>query len=150
MERAKKYYGEEYGGIKRLKSGHSQLVTLDDLYKYLCLAWWQNTAHPMYQREWVPTNPSFGQSAVTSILVYDLFGGTLHSVPGRRGADHYFNCLNAHVIDLTWQQFYMDEWPISYEPNQVTDRDHIIRSGDTYERYRRLIDRMADIVKENI
>ena len=35
MERAKKYYGEEYGGIKRLKSGHSQLVTLDDLYKYL-------------------------------------------------------------------------------------------------------------------
>ena len=78
MERAKKYYGEEYGEIKRLKSGHSQLVTLDDLYKYLCLAWWQNTAHPLYQREWVPTNPSFGQSAVTSILVYDLFGGTLH------------------------------------------------------------------------
>lgn len=67
------YYGEEFGGIRRKKPGNPKLFTLDDFYGALRIAWSRDTAYPGCQVDWEPSDPSYGQCAVTAMLAYDLF-----------------------------------------------------------------------------
>ncbi|WP_270455879.1 hypothetical protein [Allisonella histaminiformans] len=50
--------------------------------------WDQETAYPSCQEEWVPEDPSFGQCAITAMLVHDMFGGTIHKIRGDGGGEH--------------------------------------------------------------
>lgn len=97
---ARKYYGEEFGQIKRLKPGHPKMNTIDDVYTVLRKAWSKETAYPSCQSEWVPSDPSYGQCAVTAMLVHDMFGGTIHRIRVSGGGTHYFNMIAGHYIDL--------------------------------------------------
>lgn len=96
----RKFYGEEYSDTKRKKIGHPAIVTLGDLYQILRKAWCKETAYPSCQAEWVNTDPSYGQCAITAMLVYDMFGGSIHRIRVDGGGTHYFNKINGHYIDL--------------------------------------------------
>lgn len=143
---ARKYYGEEFGQIKRLKPGHPKMNTIDDVYTVLRKAWSKETAYPSCQSEWVPSDPSYGQCAVTAMLVHDMFGGTIHRIRVSGGGTHYFNKIDGHYIDLTIEQFDLYNIPVTYEPNEETDRRYCGKNPDTAKRYKLLVDGIAAIL----
>lgn len=132
--------------MKRKKPGNPKLETLEDLYRILRKAWCKETAYPTCQAEWVPSDPSYGQCAITAMLVHDMFGGSIHRIRVSGGGTHYFNQINGQYIDLTIEQFDLYDIPVSYEPNEVMDRAYCGRNADTARRYGLLIKRIADIL----
>ncbi len=143
---SRKFYGEEYGGMKRKKEGNPKLQTLDDLYAILRKAWCKETAYRSCQAEWTDSDPSCGQCAITAMLVYDMFGGTIHRIRVG-GGTHYFNKIDGHYIDLTVEQFDLYNIPVSYEPNEEMPRQYCGKNADTAKRYKLLVDRIAQILK---
>lgn len=107
-----KFYGEEYAELPRLKDGDSRVQTLGDLYEILRKCWSRETAYHSCQADWVPADPTYGQCAVTAMLVYDLFGGTIHRIRVEGGGTHYFNKIDGHYIDLTREQFDLYNIPV--------------------------------------
>jgi hypothetical protein len=41
------------------------------------LAWSQETCHPCYAKDWSHLKPAMGQSDITAILIFNLFGGRI-------------------------------------------------------------------------
>lgn len=143
---SRKFYGEEYSALKRKKEGNPKLSTLGDLYTILRKAWCKETAYPSCQAEWVPSDPSYGQCAITAMLVYDMFGGTIHRIRVNGGGTHYFNKIDGHYIDLTVEQFDLYNIPVSYEPNEEMPRQYCGKNADTAKRYKLLIARISEIL----
>lgn len=141
------FYGEEFSDLCRIKQGHPKLNTLGDLYFILRKAWCKETAYPSCQNEWVAQDPSYGQCAITAMLVYDMFGGTIHRIRVAGGGTHYFNKINGHYIDLTIEQFDLYNIPVSYQPNEEIDRKYCGKNADTAKRYKLLIQRISDILQ---
>ncbi len=135
----RRYFGEQLGFTKRLVPGNSQIQTLDDLYKILRKAWTRETAYPSCQKDWVSTDPSYGQCAITAMIVYDLFGGTIHRIRVDGGGTHYFNKINGQYVDLTREQFDLYNIPVSYEPNEEMKREYCGKNEDTKKRFEILI-----------
>lgn len=144
-----KFYGEEYAELPRLKDGDSRVRTLGDLYEILRKCWSRETAYPSCQADWVPADPTYGQCAVTAMLVYDLFGGTIHRIRVEGGGTHYFNKIDGHYIDLTREQFDLYNIPVSYEPNEVMDRQYCGKNPDTNRRYQLLVQRVTEYLRAN-
>lgn len=115
---------------------------MDDLYNVLRKCWAKETAYPSCQKEWISTDPSYGQCAITAIIVHDLFGGTIHRIRVDGGGTHYFNMIDGQYVDLTREQFDLYNIPVSYEPNEEMDRQYCGKNADTNKRY--------DILIENI
>lgn len=143
---SRKFYGEEYSTLKRKKEGNPKLSTLGDLYTILRKAWCKETAYPSCQAEWVPSDPSYGQCAITAMLVYDMFGGTIHRIRVNGGGTHYFNKIDGHYIDLTVEQFDLYNIPVSYEPNEEMPRQYCGKNADTAKRYKLLITRISEML----
>lgn len=135
----RRYFGEQLGTTKRLKPGNPQINTLDDLYNVLRKCWSKETAYPSCQKEWVPNDPTYGQCAITAMIVYDLFGGSIHRIRVNGGGTHYFNKINGQYVDLTREQFDLYNIPVSYEPNEEMDRQYCGKNEDTKKRYELLI-----------
>ena len=144
----RKYYGEEFGGLERKKAGNPKLQTLDDLYEVLRATWCKETAYPSCQAEWVPNDPSYGQCAITAMLVYDMFAGSIHRIHVDGVGTHYFNKINGHYIDLTIEQFDLYNIPVRYEPNEEMDRKYCGKNTDTQKRFQLLVSRIADYLSE--
>ena len=144
----RRYYGEELGSVKRKKLGNSKLETIDDLYNILRECWCKETAYPSCQAEWVPNDPSYGQCAITAMLVYDMFGGTIHRIRVSGGGTHYFNKINGQYLDLTVEQFDLYNIPVNYEPNEEMDRKYCGKNKDTQKRFELLIKRIAEKVNK--
>lgn len=72
-------------------------------------AWSAETASPGCRAAWSPSNPSFGQCAVTALCVQDMCGGTIVRCVVEGFGSHYFNHLvngeGYSVYDLTRMQF---------------------------------------------
>ena len=77
------------------------------------------------------------------MLVYDMFGGTIHRIRVSGGGTHYFNKINGHYIDLTREQFDLYNIPVQYEPNEIMDRKFCGKNADTQKRYRLLVNNIA-------
>ncbi len=109
--------------------------------KTLRWCWSRETASPGCQAAWTPDAPSFGQCAVTALLVQDLLGGELirTEVPGF--GSHYCNRLDSGLpVDLTFDQFPAGTLFPAGEP---VGRDRVLKSeravqARTAERYERL------------
>jgi len=145
---SRKFYGEEYSDLKRIKAGHPKLTTLGDLYGMLRKAWSKETAYPSCQAEWVSNDPSYGQCAITAMLVYDMFGGSIHRIRLDGGGTHYFNKIDGHYIDLTIEQFDLYNIPVNYEPNEEMPRKYCGKNADTAKRYRLLIERVSTVLEQ--
>lgn len=139
-----KFYGEEYASLPRLKNSNEYIKTLGDLYQVLRECWCKETAYPSCQADWVPGDPSYGQCAVTAMLVHDLFGGTIHRIRVDGGGTHYFNKIDGHYIDLTREQFDLYDIPVEYEPNEEMAREYCGKNPDTKRRYELLARRIME------
>ena len=121
--------------------------TLHKLYAVLRKTWTAETAYPSCQAEWVSTDPSYGQCAITAMLVYDMFGGTIHKIKVNGGGTHYFNKINGHYIDLTRDQFDLYNIPVNYEPNETIDREYCGKNADTLKRFELLKENIEKVIK---
>ena len=143
-----RFFGEECSALKRHSQGNPHLETLGDLYEVLRKCWSKETAYPSCQAEWVPSDPSYGQCAITAMLVYDMFGGTIHRIRVSGGGTHYFNYIDGHYIDLTREQFDLYDIPVDYEPNETMPRAYCGKNPDTKKRYDLLIQNIAQYLKK--
>ena len=143
------YYGFEFGYIQRKKESSSPIKTLDDLYKILRKCWCKETAYPSCQKDWVDDDPTYGQCAITAMLIYDMFGGTIHRIRVDGGGTHYFNKIQNHYIDFTREQFDLYNIPVEYEPNEEMQRVYCGKNPDTQKRYELLIQRVSNYLKQN-
>jgi len=99
----------------------------------LRLAWGvDTTADP---DGWSPSNPAWGQCAVTALIVQDELGGDLlrSSSPG---GSHYWNRLpDGQELDLTREQFSEAFVP---ELIEIRDRHYVLSFEQTRRRYKLL------------
>ena len=83
-------------------------------------AWSLETA-----KQWSKENPANGQCNVTSVVIFDLFGGEILRTPYPMFW-HYYNRINGQRYDLSDSQFVRPaarfEAPDSYE-DVLTDRE---------------------------
>ena len=90
---------------------------------------------------WTAKRPSFGQCAVTALIVYDRFGGEILRTVNE-DVLHYWNRVDGIDIDLTRDQF--DSWAPADEIVSV-ERDFVGASGPTIAaRHRRLAASLGD------
>lgn len=117
-----------------LPQGPDLVALRDQLDKH----WSAETA--FWPEQWTPDRPSVGQCAVTSLLVFDRFGGDILRTVNQ-GVPHYWNRIGGLDVDLTRDQF--DLWAPE-EQVATADRNHVEASGPTLaDRYQRLIAALA-------
>jgi len=146
------YYGQEYGDsiVRKSSNKKNKINTLNELFEILLKAWIRETAYPSCQNdlEYNKANdPTYGQCAITAMLVYDMFGGTIHKIKVS-GGTHYFNKINGHYIDLTRDQFDLYNLPVEYEPNQEIPREYCGKNADTLKRFNLMKERITEIINE--
>ena len=135
------YFGREYTADIRRADGKQHIIaTVDDLFELLLKVWCRDTAYPSCQKDYILENdPTYGQCAISAMLVYDMFGGTIHRIRVSGGGTHYFNQINGHYIDLTKDQFDLYDLPVLYEPNEEMTRENCGKNSDTRNRYQLLL-----------
>lgn len=133
------YQGQELAEIRCQEvAAFPGIDTLYKLYAVLRKTWKAETAYPSCQAEWVSTDPSYGQCAITAMLVYDMFGGSIHRIRVNGGGTHYFNKIDGYYVDLTREQFDLYDIPVTYEPNEQMKREYCGKNPNTKERYHQL------------
>lgn len=138
------YYGKLYGNISIINNVYSDIKTLDDLFEKLLLCYGEDTTYPGSKTDYEYDNdPTYGQCAITAMIVNDLFGGTIHKIKVDSGGTHYFNKIEGHYIDLTNDQFDLYNIPIFYEPNEEIKRERLGTSSNTQKRYEILKERLS-------
>ncbi|MBR5901889.1 hypothetical protein IKZ40_06020 [bacterium] len=150
-ERCREYrfYGDELWNLQCEEiSRFPGINTLEKLFAVLECCWCRETAYPSCQSNWVPNDPSYGQCAVTAMIVHDLFGGTIHKIRVEGGGTHYFNKIRGEYVDLTREQFDLYDIPVEYEPNVEVPREYCGKNKDTNERYRLLQEKIREFLEE--
>lgn len=74
---------------------------------YLNLGGGKESAYPSAQEDsayCLANDPTYGQCAVTAMLVNKFFGGEIRKLWVSGGGTHYFNIINGKIIDLTREQ----------------------------------------------
>ena len=139
------YYGCEYGYIPKVNNIYSGIETIDDLFEKLLECYSDETAYPSCQSDYINnSDPTYGQCAVTAMLVYDIFGGTIHRIKVS-GGTHYFNKIDGKYIDLTSDQFELYNIIVNYEPNEEIPREYCGKNEDTKKRYELLAGRLNSL-----
>ena len=107
-------------------------------------AWCRETAHPSYQERWTEDNPSYGQCAVTALLVNDFCFAPIYKCKVGRST-HYYNMRirNCDVIDFTSEQF--GDKKIDYLSGEYVSREQLLKCGHVKERYELLKQRFVKV-----
>ena len=143
------YFNEHRFDIKPIKD-EKGIHNLDDLFKLLLKCYCKETAYPSCQNEYDSYyDPTYGQCAITSMIVNDLFGGTIHKIKVDGGGTHYFNKINGIYFDLTSDQFSLYEMDIDYEPNEEIPREYCGKNKDTLNRYNMLKEKLNKLINKN-
>lgn len=134
------YLGEEFSQLKcKPVKQFPGITNLEELYAVLRKCWKKETAYPDCQSDWVASDPSYGQCAITAALVADMFDGmTIHMIRLPGGGTHYFNSYQGKYIDLTREQFTLYDASVQNEPNKVIPRNRCCTSAGTRGRYVKL------------
>lgn len=112
------------------------------------MASWDNgtTSDPAL---WTKQNPSWGQCAVTALVVNDYLGGKLvwanAVLPDGKNISHYFNNIDGNEIDLTRKQFpegTVIPEGIDKTKGFPTTRDYVLSFEPTRIRYEKLKERV--------
>lgn len=111
---------------------------IEELFSRLRVAWQANTSNA--PDKWSPSNPAFGQCAVTALVVQDLVGGELVRGSFADGT-HYWNRLpDGREVDLTAGQFNVRPKMSKVE---LRDREYLLSNPSTCRRYRQLLENLA-------
>lgn len=83
-------------------------ITLNDFFEIMLKSWVKESAYPTAQKDPqfnLANDPTYGQCAVTAMLVNKYFGGDIRKIHVSGGGTHYFNVINGQIFDLTRDQF---------------------------------------------
>lgn len=114
---------------------------MEKLLLILNKSWSSDTCVPSCKNEWTKENPSFGQCAITSLIINDIFGGKIMRCMCN-GSSHYYNYLDGKIVDLTAQQF-KKENP-DYANGEERTREYLLSNSDTKKRYKMLLKSIYD------
>lgn len=132
------------------------LPKLSELEKAIEKSWIRETSS--FPLSWTNENPSWGQCAVTSLVVQDYLGGDLLNcgieldeeflddvkktdVSIKNPVSHYYNIIEGKVIDLTKRQFSATDFPFLisqgiFKPKDfASTRQYVLSFQKTEERY---------------
>jgi hypothetical protein len=85
---------------------------------------------------WSPSNPSWGQCAVTALVLQEFLGGDLLRSPLMRGGSHYWNRLPSGAeVDATRGQF---REGIVLQAGEIRPREYVLSFPETAQRYQLL------------
>jgi hypothetical protein len=83
------------------------MITISELENAIRDSWDASTSS--YQDDWSKDNPSYGQCAVTALVLNDYLGGEIVwanvELPDGKFESHYFNKVLGEEKDLTREQF---------------------------------------------
>ena len=137
------FYGAKHLSTVRLRPENKPIKTLGELFLVLLSCWSKETADPTQNEEWNRANVTVGQSDVSSVLVFDMFGGSIHKTEVNE-RPHYFNKVNGNVIDITREQYEIAKIPVSYEENEEISRSDLAADEKRVERYQLLLKRISE------
>lgn len=104
---------------------------MEELYEILKKSWSKDTCFPSGRNTWSSDNPSYGQCAITSIVVQDLCGGKIMKCMCDE-VSHYYNEIDGKIIDYTKDQF--KNIP-NYELGEERTKKYLLSNEDTKKRY---------------
>ena len=138
------YYGRENtNDIKKIIQDFDKINTVDNLFEFLLEVWCKETTYPGCRDGYCyEENPTFGQCAITAMLVHDIFGGTIHKIHLEGGGTHYFNKINNKYIDLTSDQFFGFGYVIDYKTNEKVSVEYLYKNLNTYLRFNLLFQKL--------
>lgn len=114
---------------------------MEEIYKILEKSWSAETCFPNGQKLWTEENPSFGQCAITALVLNDLLGGKImRCMCGK--TSHYYNFINDEIVDFTKDQF-IGEIP-DYDKGEERTREYLLSSEDTKNRYEKLLKKVYE------
>ena len=114
-------------------------MNIQKLEKLLRASYTKETSHSAFKNRWSRENPTCGQCAITSLIVQNYFGGTINRIKLSNGDTHYFNIVNGQIVDLTREQFDIENINISYNQYEIIDSQTILKNEDTRQRYNLLL-----------
>lgn len=140
------YFNEHRFNIKPIKK-IKKIHNLDDLFKMLLECYCRETVYPSCQKDYnYDFDPTYGQCAITAMIVNDIFGGTIHKIRVKDGGTHYFNKINDLYIDLTSDQFSLYGIDVIYTDNEEIPREYCGKNKDTANRYEILKKKLYEII----
>lgn len=119
------------------------IINIEDIEKLLRANYTKETSHSAFKNRWSRENPTCGQCAITSLIVQKYFGGTINRIKLSNGDTHYFNIVNGQIVDLTREQFDIENINISYDEYEIIDGQTLLKNEDTRQRYNLLLKYMG-------
>ena len=137
------FFGAKHLSSLRLCPENKPIKTLGELFFVLLSCWSKETSNPTQNEEWNRANVTAGQSDVSSMLVFDMFGGSIHKSE-IDGKTHYFNKINGNVIDITREQYEIAKIPVSYNEGEEISRNELASDEELAKRYKLLLKRISE------
>lgn len=126
-------------------------MNLIEFEKVLQKSWSKDTSY--CPDDWGNSNSSFGQCAVSALVVNDYFGGDIvwsdALLPTGQKVSHYFNLIDGKVVDLTRSQFpegTVIPEGVEKKKDFASTREFMLSSDNTKKRYELL----KEIVRNNL
>lgn len=121
-------------------------MDINELKNKLEEAWCIETCAYSFRNGWSKDNPSYGQCAVTTLIVNDYFGGKIMRCMSSNGS-HYYNLIDNNIIDLTSEQFLGEN--LDYEHGEERTREYLLSNVNTLNRYMLLNDKLNEVIKKD-
>lgn len=115
--------------------GEGELKEVDELFGKLLTSGW--SGETLAGGEFDENNPTAGQCTVTSMVVFDLFGGKIMRVKVGNGV-HAFNEIDGRIFDLTQDQFTVKGIKLDYSQNFEVLKEDLLEEPGVRERYLKL------------
>lgn len=113
-------------------------ITLNEFFEIMLKFWVKESAYPSAQKAPqfnLANDPTYGQCAVTAMLVNKFFGGDIRKIRVSGGGTHYFNLINGQVFDLTRDQFDLYNIPVDYSTGINVPLQYCGKNANTKARY---------------
>lgn len=126
---------------KTLREPPQRRLDVNDVLAALRRSWTAATCND--EARWSPANPSYGQCAVSALILQDHFGGRIQRCESPTGS-HYFNLLpDGTTLDATKEQFGPDFRARGVEER---DREYVLSFPATEKRYKHLRQAVDEVV----
>jgi hypothetical protein len=136
-----------------LKNINEKMINESNLESALMSSWIKETSSD--PSNWSGQNPSWGQCAVTSLVVNDYLGGEIiwanAYLPSGNAVSHYFNKINGIEKDFTRRQFPAGTViPLGIPKPKLfsSTRDYVLSYEFTRQRYELLKKRVQEVLKK--
>ena len=90
------YYGID-AGAATYSIDENKEITLNEFFEIMLKSWVKESAYPSAQKDPqfnLTNDPTYGQCAVTAMLVNKFFGGDISKTRVSGSGTHYFNVIN--------------------------------------------------------